>query len=256
MLLYHGIGAASQSGEAADARYAIAPEDFAKQLALLRYAGYHAITLRQFAAYLNRRPGQLPSCPILITFDDGLTSSWLSGDGVLAREGFTAVMFIDGGRVNRGAPGYLTWEQVRTMRASGRWEIQLHAWNGHRYIRYRPGPDGFGAFYAYRKEGESLTGWRERVFGDISEGRAELGRQLPGNPDVAFAPPYGNYGQEGTNDARIPHELLSWLRPRFPIVFVQSESPFAHPGAPEPLGRFQISRSTTGGELHSELTRG
>lgn len=256
VLLYHGIATGQESAEPADAAYTIRPEDFAKQMALLRHAGYHTVTLAQFAAYIAGRSEQLPSHPLLITFDDGLASSWLSGEGALEREGFTATMFVDAGRVEAHAPGYLTWGELTTMRDSDRWDIQLHAWEGHQFIRYGPGENDHGAFYAYRQEHESLEGWRKRAFGDIGEGASVLSEKLAGEQALAFAPPYGNYGQEGTNDSHIPHELLTWLLQRYQIVFVQDRCIFAHPHDQQPLGRFQLAQSTTGGELHAELSKG
>ena len=254
-LLYHGIGTTDQFVDPADAAYAITRENFAKQMALLQHAGYHTVTLAQLSAYVSGHPEQLPSRPLLITFDDGLASSWLDGDGALKREGFTATMFVDAGRVSDHAQGYLTWDELKTMQSSGRWDIQLHAWQGHRMIRFGPGENDYGAFYAYREEHESLEGWRQRAFGDISEGASRLHKQLPAEQAVAFAPPYGNYGQEGTNDSHIPTELLSWLLDRYQIVFVQNRCIFSSPHEEQPLGRFQISHSTTGGELHAELSK-
>jgi peptidoglycan/xylan/chitin deacetylase (PgdA/CDA1 family) len=252
-LLYHGLGLGTDFQDPADADYALDPEDFAKQMALLHSADYHTVTLAQFAAYLAGRPEKLPPHPLLITFDDALTSSWLNGDGALQREGFTATMFVDGYRVDTHAAGYLSWAQLRTMADSGRWDIQLHSWLGHQYIRYGPGENDVGAFYAYRKEDESLDGWRKRAFGDIEEGAAKLHEELPDQQAIAFAPPYGNYGQEGTNDSHIPTELLSWLLDRYRIVFVQDRCIFSTPHQKQPLGRFQLTRATSGGELHEKL---
>jgi peptidoglycan/xylan/chitin deacetylase (PgdA/CDA1 family) len=253
-LLYHGIGSGDELSDPADAGYAISTEDFAKQMALLRHADYHTVTLAQFAAYVAGEPERLPSHPLLITFDDALASSWLNADGALEREGFTATMFVDGYRVDTHAKGYLTWDQLRTMAKSGRWELQLHSWRGHQYIRYGPSENDHGAFYAYREENESLDGWRQRTFGDVEEGAANLHDELPDQRAIAFAPPYGNYGQEGTNDGHIPDELLSWLLDRYQIVFVQSVCLFSKPHEKQPLGRFQLQHSTTGGELHGKLT--
>jgi peptidoglycan/xylan/chitin deacetylase (PgdA/CDA1 family) len=213
------------------------------------------VTLAQFAAYVAGRAEKLPSRPLLITFDDGLADSWVDGDGALKREGFTATMLVDAYRVDTHAMGYLNWDELKTMVSSGRWDIQLHSWLGHQYVRFGPGDNDYGAFYAYRKEHESLDGWRRRTFGDITEGAAKLHDELPDEQALAFAPPYGNYGQDGTNDSHIPSDLLSWLLERFQIVFVQSKCMLSTPNEKEPLGRFQLSHATTGGELHAQLTK-
>jgi hypothetical protein len=39
----------------------------------------------------------LPSRPLLLTFDDAHADSWTGGDGILHRLGFNAVMFVDVG---------------------------------------------------------------------------------------------------------------------------------------------------------------
>ena len=68
----------------------------------------------------------------------------------------------------------------------------------------RPRKEDFGPFYAYREPGESFEEWRERALGDIEAGQKTLDEHFPELGRLAFAPPYGSYGQDGTNDSRIP----------------------------------------------------
>jgi hypothetical protein len=70
---------------------------------------------------------------------------------------------------------------------------------------------------------------------------------------LAFAPPYGSYGQDGTNDPRIPDVLLAWLTKRYDMVFTQDDPAPTRPGAKEPLGRISVTRSVSAGNLHSML---
>jgi peptidoglycan/xylan/chitin deacetylase (PgdA/CDA1 family) len=255
VLLYHGIAQAGEFANAADAEYGVAPADFAKQMALLRHAGYRTITLADFVAFVQGEDVELPPRPLLLTFDDARADSWVNGDAVLADHGFNAVMFVDAGRVEDGDPEYLTWDELAALDGA-RWELQLHSGHGHRQIRYGPGESDFGAFYAYREEGESLDGWRERAFPDLEWGAERLASEVPGPRSLAFSPPYGNYGQDGTNDPAIPDELLPWLLDRYAVVFTQDRSFFAQPGGESPYGRLQVLRSMTGGELHAALTGG
>jgi peptidoglycan/xylan/chitin deacetylase (PgdA/CDA1 family) len=254
VLVYHGIAPASGFESPADAQFGIAPEDFARQMTLLAHAGYEAITLEQFRRFHAGEPADLPPRPILLTFDDGRADSWQGADGALARHGWTAVMFVDVGAVDRAAPEYLTWEELSRMRESGRWELELHAGRGHRNIRYGDGPRDVGPFYAYRDErgGETHEAWRRRAFGDLDWGEEQLRRHLPGFRPRAFAPPYGNYGQLGTNDPAIPVELGAELRRRYGLVFTQEDPRQARPGD-EDVPRLQIIRRMTGGELHDWL---
>jgi hypothetical protein len=164
-------------------------------------------------------------------------------------------MFVDVGRVDGGDPEYLTWDELGAMDKE-RWELQLHSGKGHQQIKYGPGDDDYGPFYAYEQEGEDFDGWRDRVRSDIEWGQNTLADHAPGYRPLAFAPPYGSYGQDGTNDDRIPGDLLPWLTDRYGLVFTQDVNARAQPGADQPLGRLQISRSVTGGDLHAQLLSG
>ena len=134
--------------------------------------------------------------------------------------------------------------------------MQLQSGTGHHRIRYGPAPYDVGPFYAYRGFEERLDGWRERVFSDITQwGEEQLASRVRGYRPLAFAPPYGNYGQAGTNDPRIPPELLTRLFDSFEVVFTQDRPGFASPGAgrADPLGRIEITREVTEAELHALL---
>ena len=113
-------------------------------------------------------------------------------------------------------------------------------------IRYGPAPDDTGPYYAYEARGEDLDAWRERVRSDIEWGQKTLAEQIPAYRPLAFSPPYGNYGQDGTNDERIPGDLLGWLTERYRAVFTQDKNALARAGSDQPLGRIQVTRKTTG----------
>ena len=256
VLLYHGIGPESDFSNDEDASYGIGGEDFARQLTMIEHAGYQTIDLETFVRFVQGESVDLPPRPLLLTFDDARANSWTGGDDVLRKLGFTAVMFVDVGRVENGDPEYATWEELELMQETGRWQLQLHAGEGHQLIQYGPDPDQIGAYYAYEEEAEDFDGWRERVRSDIEWGRETLADHDSGYQPLAFAPPYGNYGQDGTNDPRIPGNLLGWLTEQFDLVFTQDVNALARPGSSQPLGRIQVTRATTGGELHARLLSG
>jgi peptidoglycan/xylan/chitin deacetylase (PgdA/CDA1 family) len=255
VLLYHGVAPVGDFANEADAQYGLDPENFAKQMTLLDHAGYRTITLDQLVRFVEGGRVRLPPRPLLLTFDDARADSWTGGDAILEELGFNAVMFVDVGRVEDADPEYLTWAELETLQRSGRWDLQLHSGRGHQQIRHGPAPDDVGPFYAYRESGESIDGWRDRVFSDIAWGREQLAAEISAYRPLAFAPPFGNYGQDGTNDARIPRELLAWLLERYRAVFTQDRSPFARPGARQSLGRLQVTRGLSAGDLHAILTR-
>jgi peptidoglycan/xylan/chitin deacetylase (PgdA/CDA1 family) len=254
VLLYHGIGEASEFGNPADSAYGVGRADFAKQMALLHAGGYETITLEQFRRFQAGGDVDLPPRPLLLTFDDALASSFEGADAILRELGWTAVMFVDVGAVHRGATGYAGWEHLRTAQRSGRWELQLHAGRGHHNIAYDARGTA-GPYYAYRIAGrERLDDWWRRVRRDLEWGEARLQAEIPDYRRQSFAPPYGNFGQLATNDPRIPERLGSWLRGRYGLVFVQEPARYARVGdafAP----RLQITRRMTGGEIHAWLDR-
>jgi len=146
-------------------------------------------------------------------------------------------------------------EELEGLHRSGRWELQLQSGTGHHLIKYGPSPGDVGPFYAYRGSEEVLGGWRERVFSDITEGEQQLAAHIRHHRPLAFAPPYGNYGQVATNDERIPRELFARLRQDHAAVFTQDRSGFPSKGAGkrEPVGRIEITRGVRAADLHALL---
>lgn len=256
VLLYHGIGPESDFSNAADASYGVDVDAFAKQMTEIKHAGYETVGLPTLIDFVKGRSVNLPPRPLLLTFDDARADSWTGADGILRKLGFNAVMFVDVGRVDDGDREYLTWDELHTVQDSGRWELQLHSGKGHIQIQYGPGDDDFGPYYAYEKQGEDFDGWQKRTRSDITWGKETLADHIAAYRPVAFAPPYGSYGQDGTNNPRIPDDLLGWLSQQYDAIFTQDVSAEAHAGSEQPLGRFQVTRAVTGGELHAMLLSG
>ena len=190
---------------------------------------------------------------MLLTFDGGRLETWTETDAILRERHFTAVLFVDVGRVEEGDPDYLTWDELARLQSSGRWEVQLQSGTGNQRIRYGPAPGDVGPFYAYRGTEEVLGGWRERVFSDVTYGEEQLAAHVPGYRPLAFAPPHGNYGQAGTNDRRIPRLLLARLLLSFRVIFTQDRGAFASPGSTNPHGRFEVTPATEEADLHRLL---
>jgi peptidoglycan/xylan/chitin deacetylase (PgdA/CDA1 family) len=225
---------------------------FARQMTLLRHAGYETITARQLVRFVRREPVSLPPRPLLLTLDGGHLTTWTETDGILRKLGLNAVLFIDIEPLESEDRAYLSWNELNRLQESGRWDIQLQSGTGHREIQYGPDPGDIGPFYAYRGESEVLGGWRERVFSDVTLGEDQLTYRIRGYRPIAFAPPYGNYGQLHTNDPRIPRELLARLLLSFDVVFTQDRSGFATPGAGNPLGRIEVQSEEDLSELRDQ----
>jgi hypothetical protein len=219
----------------------VAPDDFARQMLLLGHAGYETISLDEFVRFVRGEPVELPARPFLLTFADARLDSWAGSDAILARLGFSGVLFADIGPIEKSDPEVLTWEELDRLQRSGRWDVQFGSGTGDRLIQYGPGEDDVGPFYAYRGSEEVLGGWRERVFSDLTYGEQQLGYNVEGYRPLAMAPPDGNYGQVATNDRHIPREFLTRAQMSFAVVFTQDRSGFATPGAKNPLGRIPVT---------------
>jgi hypothetical protein len=155
---------------------------------------------------------------------------------------------------------YATWDQLKAMAASGRWDVQVHAGAGHRLVRV-DAAGRYGPMYAYRSFArgrlESLPRFERTVTADIDSGRAALAGHIPGFQPLAFAAPYGNVGGAGTNDPRIPRFMSRWLLGRFRAVFVQSDAGFTTPRDPrDALSRHEIHTTTTTDALYAWLRAG
>ena len=230
---------------------------FDAQLRRLHDLGFEAITLDQYMRFVRGKAVDLPRKPILITFDDGYPSAWKNADPVLARYGWSAVMYVPTGYV--GHPGFMSWEELRQMRSSGRWQIDEHAGNGHVMVP----TDSAGTqlpFYAaelwQNGRQESFARYKRRVRRDIELGSAMLARNLPGwTPPGSFAVPFGNYGQRSSNDPRIEPWIGRYLASRFDVVFIQRDDSFTEPGQSF-ANRIGVPLSWNADVLQEHLLRG
>jgi hypothetical protein len=221
VLVYHGINASSNA-------IATTPQVFAEQMLALKTAGFHAITLDQYVRFVRGDYQGLPSRPILLTFDDGRLDTYRTANNILRKYGFHGTMFTFAAWPTSN-PGFnLRWDELRRMQASGIWSVQVHGGHGHEYVPYNAKGDK-GGTYAYREyfpdpkgDGgyvESFAAFRERATSNILWGIQEFGTEIPGFRPIAFAVPEADYGQQGTNDGRIPRFMLPWLRRHFGVVF-------------------------------------
>jgi hypothetical protein len=243
VLVYHGIDIAPRPNQP----YTIAQAEFARQMAMLAGDGFRTISIAQYARFAGGDVAALPDRPILITFDDGLLSSYQRADAILARYDMRATMFVITGYAGAAKPGYLDWPQLRAMAATGRWDVQEHAHAGHVRIPTGPGRRT-GPYYAnliYRNGvRERFSAFKRRVTSDILAGRRLLALHIPGFEPLAFAVPYSDYGQQRTNYAPIPAWESGWLQRTFDVFFVQDQRVYNLPG--NPIGhRYGVRTSTT-----------
>ncbi len=100
----------------------VRPADLARQLDLLAAHGYHAVTLDQmYEAWHVGAP--LPSRPIVLSFDDGYRSDYVTAMPLLRARGWPGVLNLEVANLHR--PWGLSPNEVRGLIRAG-WEIDAH----------------------------------------------------------------------------------------------------------------------------------
>lgn len=108
--------------------YSVTPEVFARQIRLLRRAGYVAVTPD---ALIQAREGTiaLPRRPVVITFDDGYEESAEYAAPILRENSFTAIFYVVAGLIGKPSAWLLrelnlqfpimSWATARSLEAMG-----------------------------------------------------------------------------------------------------------------------------------------
>lgn len=251
VLAYHGV---NDEGD----HYSVTRREFALQMEMLDRAGFETISIAEYVRFLHGTTVNLPRRPILITFDDGRLDSYRGADHILAKHGFRATMFAIAGFVEERSSFYLTWDELRTMSKNGNWDVQEHAGVGHVNVPYdAAGHEGPAyAFRQYRpgRGLESFVEYKRRVEQDVLWAKRTMSEQLPGFSPLAFAVPYGSYGQDRTNDPRIPGFMSRLLRRHFQAVFMTDPPRYSTPGSPRgALPRIELNEHIGSDTLHRWL---
>ena len=89
ILLYHQIDTPPRRGTPLRG-LVVAPQAFARQMALLALLGYRGLSMRELEPYLQ---GTKQGRVVGITFDDGYQNNWQHALPVLQRHGFTATCY-------------------------------------------------------------------------------------------------------------------------------------------------------------------
>jgi hypothetical protein len=167
-------------------------------------------------------------------------------------------MFAIAGFVEHQSSFYLTWDELRAMASSGTWDVQEHAGVGHVNVRYDAAGHE-GPAYAYRQyvpgHGlETFGEYKRRVQHDILWAKRTMSEQLPNFNPLTFAVPYGSYGQDRTNDPRIPRFMSRFLRQHFQAVFMTHPPQYTTPATSRAaLGRIELHADTGTDQLYRWL---
>lgn len=132
VLMYHYIRVNPNPADKIGFNLSVTPASFTAQMDYLVSHDYHPIALDQLGAALLGT-AQLPSKPIVVTFDDGYKDSYRSAWPILRQRNLKAVNFVITGFV--GGPNYLNWEEIDQMKKSGVFTFGSHTVN-HSALTY------------------------------------------------------------------------------------------------------------------------
>ncbi len=153
VLCYHHIRE-SKPGESKNMKsYSVSPSSFASQMKALSDSGYSSVLPDQLYDYLVNNV-ELPSKPVMITFDDTDGEQYSIGAAEMQKFGFKGVFFIMTISINR--PRYMSKEQIKNLSDSGH-VIAAHTWDHHMVTKYQ-GADWDTQLSNPKKQLEALIG--------------------------------------------------------------------------------------------------
>jgi peptidoglycan/xylan/chitin deacetylase (PgdA/CDA1 family) len=154
------------------------PATFEAQLKILSDLGYHSITARELIDHQTRGT-DLPSKPVMITFDDGWRNQYTHALPLLRKYGFKATFFLNPQPITRKYRAYMTRDMVVTLAEEGH-DIESHTWKHSRLTR---------------KSTQTAEEFQKNRITQLTLANDWI-RSVVGTQPVAIAYPYGYYDLE------------------------------------------------------------
>lgn len=195
ILMYHGVRVVGELGTNTER------DVFIEQMEMLKKEGYQTISVAEYDLF---RQGKftLPAKPIIITFDDGRKDSFYTVDNVIRKLNFKATNFIASIKPNKDDTFFLSWDELRKIKATGRWELEAHGRHSHdKVVIDSNGNEGrylSARIYDPETGLESVEDFEHRVEQDYLDGLHDLRTNL-GIEAKYFAVPLNDYGDQDSN---------------------------------------------------------
>jgi peptidoglycan/xylan/chitin deacetylase (PgdA/CDA1 family) len=208
VLTYHRFG------EVPNDPFCLPSRAFESQVRWIAESG-KAVSLDQVCSWLSEGY-ELPDGALLITIDDGHSSTWTHARPILEAHGVPAVAYVTSELVGKGdldgrmPESYMDWDQVSRLAESGI-ALGSHAAN-HRSVGCLPSDQAFAEIDGSRRQLETRTGLPVRSFAypfgtriDCTPETARLAREA--GYELAFTSQHGS----------IRRDLDRFLLPRVKI---------------------------------------
>lgn len=207
-----------------------------QDLKYLKDHGYQTVVVEDLIDYVSGQ-GTLPEKPVMITFDDGYYNTLYYALPILTQMDMKAVVSIVGSYTEafsekpdpNPAYAYLSWDEVKQLKDSGRFEVQNHSYDMHSIA---------GRLGSKRKAGESASAYCSLFCADVMKQQKFLEERC-GVTATAFTYPYGLISPEAQdclNQMNFSASLTCFER----INYIQA-------GNPECL--FMLGRYNRSGKL-------
>jgi peptidoglycan/xylan/chitin deacetylase (PgdA/CDA1 family) len=156
----------------------IATERFREQLEFLKNNNYTVIPLARLVDSLKRK-SKLPDHAVVITIDDGYRSVYTDAWPALKQYGYPFTVFVYTRATNNKHWNYMTWDQIREMKAAGV-DFQNHGY-AHDHMAFKPPEMNM----------EEYKAW---IRADLAVSTKLMAEELKEWPRF-FAVPYGEYNK-------------------------------------------------------------
>lgn len=183
--------------------YTRSAESLEADLKYIKENGFNIVSPTLLMSYFDGK-ADLPSNPVVITFDDGYAGVFSDAYPILKKHEISALFFVLTSRVGVFRD-FITWEQLSELQSSRVFSIESHTHNSHFYVNEADGPHAALTSKIPLPDGtlESHTAYRNRVREDLSKSKDLIENKI--NKKVHFlSVPFGSANKE-VND--IAHEL-------------------------------------------------
>lgn len=123
ILMYHSIGAESESKASAYFRTSTSPARFAEHMSLIQQTGRYGVSVNLGLKWLQGER-EFPRPPVAISFDDGFGNFLTDAFPVLKQHGFSATVYLPTSFIGSTPKSFkgracLTWPEAAALQAEG-----------------------------------------------------------------------------------------------------------------------------------------
>jgi peptidoglycan/xylan/chitin deacetylase (PgdA/CDA1 family) len=152
----------------------ITPEGFERQLTSLLAQGYRSLSIDDVVC-IARGEKAASSQSFVLTFDDGYHNNWEHAFPILQKHAIHAIIYLVTDRI--GSDGFMSWDQIKTMNASGLVSFGSHTQTHRNFVRRQK---------------------YQNVEEELAQSKAVIESRL-GKPCRHLAWPWGDYEKEWLN---------------------------------------------------------